>query len=569
MKKPFAIRRTLLGAIILLAVSVCQHNNKAIAQTLGNSLIINELPQYAVFFSDKQGTPYSVERPLEFLSQRALDRRILRGIPVNEDDLPVNPGYVDEITAVGAKVKWTSRWFNFAMVYADSTIVDIIEAKDFVDSVVYIRPADDIVALHEHHDKWRDEIMHAGWKNETNDSVYHGDTFEQINQINGVEVHKQGYTGKGVLIAVLDAGFKRANALHVFDSLYENDKIVYTADIVDVTNDIYDNSLSNHGTAVLSTMGGNIPYSYIGTAPDASYALIRTEDAPTEYLIEEYNWVIGAEKADSIGADIINSSLGYSTFDDPAMEIPYNMMDGFTAISSKAVAKLVERGVFVVVSAGNSNGTDWPWVGTPADAPAALTVGAVTLSGNIASFSSIGPNGAGLLKPNTVACGVKCAAYIDNFGSYLTSGTSFSSPITCGMTACMIQAKPDMKPSDLLNTIEKNSDRYENPDYYFGNGLPDFNAVLSELTDEGITEHVTKPNPAIYPNPTFNYHVTLSAQQKITRIVTYDINGPTLNTRNVDGNIVNMDFGEFGRGVYIIKVYFEDGSMVTKKIVVM
>jgi subtilisin family serine protease len=293
-------------------------------------------------------------------------------------------------------------------------------------------------------------------------------------------------------------------------------------DFIEPDGDIYRSDISGHGTSVLSCMAAYLPNQMVGTAPKASYCLFRTEDTFSEYLIEEYAWVIGAEAADSIGADLLNSSLIYTTYDDPTMNHSYSDMDGQTTIAAIGARKAVERGIFVCTSAGNEgNNTSWRWIGTPADVAKALTIGAVQQNGQYASFSSIGPNSAGEQKPNVMAQG-HFTAIVNAEGQVTTgNGTSFSSPIVCGMVACLLQASPFTKPEMLKNAIEASSNFYATPSYQMGYGIPDFDKVLKSLS---VINHSKCNNILIYPNPNFGM-LTIKSKHYLKKALLYDIAG--------------------------------------------
>jgi hypothetical protein len=530
-----------------------------------SSSVLNE-PRYAIHFKDKADSPYSISNPLEYLSQRAMDRRIKFDIAVTEDDFPVNPSYIESITATGAYVSASSRWSNSVLVYADNNMFDLINKLDFVEKIVYVKPAEGTYKKYDFHPKWKNEKFENSSK--TRGDFNYGYAFTQINQLNGITVHKQGYTGEGVLIAVIDGGFQKANEVIGFAHLFESGKIVLEKNVVEPNRSIYDETISNHGTVVLSCMGGYIDDVYVGTAPSASYALIRTEDTPTEYLIEEYFWMMGAEIADSLGADIINSSLGYTTFDDPSMNHTHSELDGKTAVSSIAAKMAVERGVFVTNSAGNNNGGEFPWVGSPADAPEALSLGAVNFYGQIASFSSIGPNGAGHPKPDVVACGSGVYVILPNNSIATSSGTSFSSPITCGMVACIIQAAPDKKPQEILNAIQKSANRYPEHDIQYGYGIPDFSKVLKQLGVVSVDEIKNASKLIYYPNPV-NNNLYLSNNEKVIKSVElYDTAGKLLKNATINSHQTFVDVKEFGTGFIFAKVIYDDnGSEMIKCII--
>ncbi|MDR2084948.1 MAG: S8 family serine peptidase [Bacteroidales bacterium] len=523
-------------------------------------------PQYAVHFKDKNNSPYTINEPLKYLSQRAIDRRNKFGIALTENDFPVNPNYISEVETTGAYVRSSSRWSNSVLVYAEDEMIEAIGNLDFVEKIVYVKPAEGKCIKHDIHPKWENVKTIESILN-IDENYNYGSAFAQINQLNGITVHEQGFTAEGVLIAVLDSGFEHVDVIDGFTHLFDSEKILLAIDVVEPGRNVYETGIHNHGTSVLSCMGGYIDGSYVGTAPNASYALIRTEDAPTEYLIEEYFWMIGAEMADSLGVDIINSSLSYNTYDDPSMDHQYSEMDGKTAVSSIAAKMAVERGIFVTISAGNSNGTSWPWVGTPSDVPEVLTLGAVNASGQIASFSSIGPNGAGDLKPNVVACG-SYASVISSGGNIgYASGTSFSSPITCGMVACIIGAASNIAPPEILAAVEQSANRYPNHDIAYGYGIPDFGNVLEILDFQSIDDYNNSSKLIIYPNPVDDRIYVENKSITIKSIELYDLAGKLIKNVNVNSSYASVDVRGLNKGIFFVKVMYDNSYTETIKIV--
>jgi len=521
--------------------------------------------QYAVHFKDKENTPYNIDEPLAYLSQRAIDRRNKFGIPITEADLPVDPYYVEKINMTGAYAGATSRWSNSVLVYAEGNMLELIQQFDFVEKIVYVKPAEGTYKQYDIHPKWINEDITI--TQETRNDYDYGYASGQIEQLNGVPVHKQGFVGEGVIIAVLDGGFSRANAVKGLEHLFASDRIVAERNIVDPKISIYDAGISGHGTAVLSCMGGYIYGEYVGTAPQASFALIVTEDSPTEYIIEEYFWMIGAEVADSLGADIINSSLGYTDFDDPTMDHAYSDMDGNTAISSIAAKMAVERGIFVCVSAGNSGNNTKPWIGSPADTPQVLSLGAVGLNGIIAGFSSIGPNGAGDPKPDVVACGVATTVLLaDNTIGY-ASGTSFASPVTCGLVACIIGAMPAKTPGEIHNAVVKSTDRYPEHDIKYGYGIPDFNKVLNPI---GVFSYENRKGAKLsyYPNPIEKILYISNPDNIIESVELYDVAGRLLKKVAAFSHCISVTVNDVGNGIIFVKAVYENRESETVKCVI-
>jgi len=515
--------------------------------------------KYAVYFKDKNDTPYSIENPEQFLSQRSIDRRARHNIDVTTQDLPVNPQYVAALISMGAKVPFTSKWLNCALVSCSQTIINQIEQLDFVSHVVYVgtgsysaKSGDDNLPSQFSDKLEKEKNFKEVNTRDINENYLYGYGYSQINQINGIPVHERGYTGEDVLIAVLDAGFHNVNSLTVFSKLFTEGRLVFEKDIVKPNGNIYASNTSDHGTNVLSCMSAYTNNSFVGTAPKASYALIRTEYVDTEYLIECYNWVVGVELADSIGADIINSSLGYTGFDDSSMNYTFSQMDGETPVASFAAKCAVEKGIFVTVSAGNNNGDDeWPWIGSPADAKYAASIGAVKDNGDIAPFSSLGPNAVGDPKPNICAMGWEATVYTTSGGIAYSYGTSFSSPISCGMYACLIQANPQLHPANLRDIVDATGDRYPNHHITYGYGIPDFASALEnvlsiielEVVEVEVDDSQGNNDGKLNPGETVN--LKISVKNKSSNTLT-DVSA-VVSTKNSDVTFINdsADFGTF------------------------
>ncbi|MBM3436273.1 MAG: hypothetical protein FJY07_08685, partial [Bacteroidetes bacterium] len=377
-----------------------------------SELILSQVypDKYWVRFTDKNNSPYSINNPGEFLSQRAIDRRVHFGINVIENDLPVNPQYIEGVANTGVTILTVSKWMNSVTIYTtDPAALDAIGLLPYVESIVKgtgsggFNPSPKPFFLNETYYKMPEEEYLKSLC-----SYDYGSAYNQIHMLNGDALHDMGYNGAGKIIAVIDAGFMNADNIDAFDSLWDSGRILGVRDFVSPLNpDIFGSHY--HGTMVLSTMGGNWPGNIVGTAPGAEYWLIRTEDGNSEYIIEELNWVSGAELADSVGADIINSSLGYTEFDDPSQNHTYEDMDGNTTPVTKGADVAASKGMVVVNSAGNSGGSSWQYIGAPADGDSVFSIGAVDDMGNYAGFSSTGPTYDGRVKPNVVAQGQGCA----------------------------------------------------------------------------------------------------------------------------------------------------------------
>jgi subtilisin family serine protease len=332
-----------------------------------------------------------------------------------------------------------------------------------------------------------------------NNEEFYGNANVQIEMLNGDKLHNMGFQGQGVTVAVLDAGFYRADQIAFFDSLRNSGRVLGTHDFVQGGTSVFEDN--SHGLSVLSTMAGYVPGVFVGTAPKASYWLLRTEDADSENLIEEDNWVRGAEFADSVGAQIINSSLGYTVFDDSSASHTYSELNGNTTRISIGADIAASKGILVINSAGNSGADPWKYVGAPADADSVLSIGAVDAERNYASFSSQGPTSDGRIKPNVSAMGELSWVITSSGMPGKSNGTSFSSPILAGMAACLWQAHPEAKSMEVFKAIEQSGDQYATPDEKKGFGIPDFLIAHSILSQLKLNKEVQDSLVNVYPNP--------------------------------------------------------------------
>ncbi|MFC2176372.1 S8 family serine peptidase [Bacteroidota bacterium] len=455
------------------------------------------MPQkHWIQFTDKQSTPHSLSNPLTFLSQRALDRRAAQNIPLTQNDLPVDPAYIQQVWAEGATVLSTSKWFNsVSVLVSDSATLKAIWKLPFV------KQTQAVARFKKDRETNKEDVKSRLATAETDlaSEADYGTAFNQIDMLHGVSLHNKGFMGQGMLIAVLDGGFANLDLLPVFDSLINDGRILATWDFVSQEEMVYNDA--SHGTMVMSTMAAYQPGAMIGTAPRASYLLLRTEDDASEFPIEEDYWVAGAEYADSAGADVINSSLGYTTFDDSSFDHTYADMDGNTTRSAIGADIAASKGMLVVCSAGNEGNSNWKHIGSPADGDSVLAIGATDKDGFRASFSSVGPSSDGDIKPNVCAQGLQ-ATVANALGSVTSgNGTSFAGPIIAGMAACLWQAYPQLTNMQIFRAIEESGHLHSNPDFLMGHGIPNFalaNLQLSKMVPKNLQEDELFK---IYPNP--------------------------------------------------------------------
>ena len=447
--------------------------------------------KYWVQFTDKP-SEYSLQEPQQFLSQRAIDRRLRQGISFDTDDLPVHQSYVDQVTQLGdVQLLHRSKWFNSITIkITDPLLLEEISNLPFV---AQTRSVQRYTIPEIEFNRIEDEQRFA----EYDTSVY-GESLRQIEMVNGHLLHAAGYTGEGLHIAVMDAGFRRSRELPIFDHLRAEGKLTEQNDLVEWW-DTDVNGHSNHGTWVLSIMGGYMPDSLIGTAPDAHYFLFRSEDSDSEFIVEEDNWVAAIEEADSLGIDLVNTSLGYSEYDDPTQDHDYSSMDGRTTRISIASTIAARKGMLLVTSAGNKGLSSWKHITAPADADSILTVGAVDATGTHAGFSSFGPSFDGRVKPNVVTMGE--STVIADLDSTIRrgNGTSFSAPVMCGLAACLWQAHPSKTNMEVLSAIEESAHLFNNSNDSLGYGIPDLWKAHLLLRGEAAD---ASDEPILFPNPT-------------------------------------------------------------------
>jgi hypothetical protein len=457
--------------------------------------------QYLILFKDKRFNYSDKSDPSAYLSEKALQRRKSMGIEIDSLDHPVSPVYIENLQREGLKVRYTTKWLNGAVVgVQEHENANILKLKFYVEKVVYLgfieRPFKEIKkteSFEELQSAMTNDEASFTFKNPVNEG--YGESYAQNKMVGAVYMHKKGLTGKGVNIAVFDAGFFKANKLPTFEPLFKENRMIYSLDLVDDEADVFDDD--DHGLHVLSCMAAKTVNRMIGTAPDANYFLFRTEMAAAEFLLEEINWIRAAELADSLGVDIINSSLGYTTFDDARMNHTHADLNGKTSYISRGASIAVSRGILVVNSAGNDGNDTWKKIGVPADAAQVIAVGAVDVAKSIAPFSSSGPTADFRIKPDVVAMGF-AAVVASSYGTfYPGNGTSYSAPVLCGAIACMYESKLRMPPSWVVEAIRFSGDRSDRADTTYGFGVPD---VFAAMTMAGMSEFFDYTSPNLIYN---------------------------------------------------------------------
>jgi hypothetical protein len=535
--------------------------------------------KHVVFLKNKDNNPYSLSNPIAFLTQRSLDRRAKSNIPLDLKDLPVTPSYVAQIAATGAVVVYPLKWFNAVVVNTnDPVILSDIAALPFVDHIDQVLSKQPGKGPGGSGIKQMDEIPPYTLSNtisaasvKSTGSFSYGQAYNQAHMISVDGLHNLGYSGEGMVIAILDAGFYHVDQIQAFDSLRLNNQILGTRDFNIPGNNVYGDDMHTHGTSVLSTIGANIPGQMVGTAPHASFWLIRTEVGDYEMLIEEYNWAGGAEFADSVGADVINSSLGYTTFDNPVYNHTYADLDGKTTPVTRAAELATSKGIMVVNSAGNEGGSSWQYVGAPADGDSVLTIGAVNSSGGYANFSSTGPTADGRIKPDITAQGQGTTVINGNGWISQGSGTSFSSPIMAGAMACLWQSSPALSAQHLRDAVRNTSSRASTPDSLYGYGIPNMMNARLLLSAPSVSPE-TQQAFMMFPLPFTGSPLLRNTQGKSSqiKIEILSVSGQLLSTRDrsISGSstLVLNDFDAMPSGLYFVRIISNSGQQVLRAV---
>lgn len=520
--------------------------------------------RYWIHFADKDNTPFSIYTPSDFLSEKTIDRRAKFDIPIKLNDIPVNQNYIDQVVNLGdILIINKSKWFNAITIsLEDASLLQEIAALPFVSQIKSVQ----------HLVSPKKIINYSNFNKAIfNTPEEYGYSYPQIAIHNGQKLHEMGFQGQGMDIAIFDAGFNDVDNLPAFERLRDEGRIIETRDFTDNEENVY--TFSNHGKNVLSIMAAYEKDSLIGSAFLANYYLFVTEETSFEYIIEEDNWVAAAEYADSIGIDIINTSLGYSTFDDSTQNHTYQDMDGNTTRITIAMDIAASKGIIPVTSAGNSGNSEWHYITAPADADSCLTVGAIDTAGVAAYFTSFGPTADGRIKPDVVSVGFNTAYALNDSTYGHGHGTSYSSPNLAGLTACLWQAFPEKNNVEIMNAVKESSHLYNNPNDSIGYGIPDFWKAFQYLTSTYEANYNLGIN--VYPSP-FSEYFTLTLKPKTfvdeVKVSLINNNGQFVvkeNTYPITNNIVFVqrfddEVRNIGNGIYFLKIDCDGQSEIVK-----
>ena len=525
---------------------------------------------YFVEFIDKKNNPYSLNDPTQYLSDRAIFRRIRQGIDIDSSDLPVVPSYLNQVSSTGATIKHVSKWMNSVLVLADSASLASISKLPCVahmDRIAKKSPyggrfiMEELYPIEEQHLKTQ------------NDQGY-GSAWEQTVLHNAHELHLEGFSGQDIWIGVFDSGFDNVDSMSAFKPLRERGAIVYNFDMVQPGNSVYDEH--HHGTFVLSTMAAEVGQDYKGMALFSKYLLFRTENVFSETKLEEINWLKAAEVADSLGVDIINTSLSYKTFDGSLVpDYTPADMDGRTSFIARASVLAHRKGILCVSSAGNDGNKSWNTIGTPADTDSILTVGSTDSTGRKSSFSSFGPTADNRTKPDVMAMGEKTAVIGPSDIIQRSNGTSFSGPVMAGLAASVWSKYRDLSNYELRKLIMSSADNYAFPNDSIGYGIPDYDLIRS-LQWERPPGDLMK----LFPNPllgsgSFSNSIGVKWDHNLVRkeveVQIFTSNGRLVSSlkRKIvkRSEILDLDMLGSQGGMFYFRVISELGSSVEKLII--
>lgn len=509
-----------------------------------------------VFFTDKENVSEALSDPITILTQKAIDRKALHGVPIDSRDVPLNETYKNGVAAEpGITVLAKSKWFNAVHVRGSFDDIDALLSLSYVNLIEYAN-----ASLNESRN-----LIPIGDKFQLEDdrvNFNYGDTQNQVEMLNVHLLHQSDYTGDGITVAILDSGFNNVDTNSSFQRLRDNGDLLDGYDFVDREPNIYAFSGNDHGAKVLSTMAGFIEDQFVGTAPDASYYLFRTEDVFSENPVEESYWVEAAERADSLGVDIINTSLGYKNYDNPNYSYSASDMDGQTAFITRGANIASEKGMLLFNSAGNSGSNG---VNAPADSPVIMSVGAVDAQGDYVSFSSQGSGIQPSQKPDVMARGAASFVINGNNGVVQNNGTSFSSPIMAGAAACLWQAFPEMTNVQVMNFIREASSQFDMPDFFMGYGIPDFQLALQNGL---LVQAEERTEFRVFPNPVENdLQIILPGTIEQADLLIFDVLGKLVYESTILRSDPSVNLSSISTGLYLARLSASGNASKTFKLI--
>lgn len=507
-----------------------------------------------VFFKDKPNKASFYSNPLSELTQKSLDRRNNLGIALTDQDAPIETTYIQNIKNLGFTVTDYSKWLNGVAVNATSAQIQTLSQQSYVDHVESFVKNPNGGIRKQKIEKFK-EFASTNDNKDALTTFNYGSGLSQINQINVRALHVAGFTGAGMTIAVIDTGFPSVDTGNAYKRLRDNGQIKGGYNFVNKSTDIYNTSLNTHGSICMGAIGGYLDNQFVGTAPDADFYLYASEDGANEIPEEELYWIEAAEEADRKGVDVISTSLGYTEFDDSRYDYTYADMNGTTSFIARGAQIATEKGIFVTFAAGNEGTSSWHYISTPADNAKVFTIGAVTNQGQSSSFSSFGPNSAGVIKPDGAARGSETYTV---YGSQVTqaSGTSLANPVAAGGVACLLQSLPNnISREDIKNKLRQNASLCPNPSAQMGYGILNFYKTYQTL---GLKD-ITKTNIKVYPNPVKDF-INITSDKAIKSVEIYDVLGRLIKTNSS----TKINVSQLSKGNYLLKIKTDSGDIIEK-----
>jgi len=505
-----------------------------------------------VFFESKASVAEALANPSTILTQVSLDRKAMHNVAIDERDVPVDENNINLLKAeTGITVHAKSKWMNAAYVRGSQTNIEDLVSNEYVASVEFMDKSLNFAPASP--STFDDKFE---FENNLVSTVYnYGDATNQTEMIHIDFVHEQDFTGDGMIIAVMDSGFPNVFTNPAFSHIVDDNRFLGTYDFALRQTNV--DGTGSHGARTLSDIGAIVENEFVGTAPDASFYLFRTEFGPSENPVEEAWWVEALERADSLGVNVVNTSLGYQDYDNAAYDHSFEDLDGQTTIGSRGANLAFDKGMILVTSGGN-DGNGFGTVASPADAPGVLSIGAVDSEGDYASFSSRGPTVDGRIKPDVMAQGASAAVVSENGNVTTNSGTSFSSPIMAGAVASLWQSRPGTPNGQLMQIIRESAHLFDNPTNEMGYGIPNFESAYQALQVLSIEDALLEINFAIYPNPVkdvINVSFPKHIAQATLRL--YNILGSKVLEQKISASSNSIEVADLKSGVYLASISAE------------
>ncbi|MDR1611063.1 MAG: S8 family serine peptidase [Candidatus Symbiothrix sp.] len=521
---------------------------------------------YRLILKDKGNPPFSIEQPEMFLSDKSIQRRTKQGFVTDSVDLPIDPSYFQAIANTGAEIRTFSKWAKTVVVHIpDLSLIPQLKNLSFVDTLYCVWKGSISPSFTRDLESSDNQPLGIpAFAGMTGSNNSYGAGYTQISLNNGHLLHDAGFRGQGMTIAVIDGGFVNADLIDFFDSQRIKDVKNFNHEINDFLREGID-----HGTKVLSCMLSDKQGEMVGTAPEADYYLLRTEIDSEEYPVEEDYWIAALEYADSIGADIATSSLGYANFDDTSMNHTHNQLDGKSVPISIAAGLAASRGILLFNSAGNERDDPWIKIMFPADAENMLAIGAINRDSVCSYFSSAGYTADRRVKPDLMAMGTSNAIIGSNGQILSGNGTSYATPVLAGLSACLWQALPALTTFEMIELLRETANAFSRPDSLMGYGIADvYKAYVQSKT--GLKPVETENTFFFFVDSRENrLYLNFSHLQDNSKSVLNIYSSVGMKLLSVSKLSSSIDISSLPKGVYIAHLQTGDRPACVRKFIKM